>query len=360
MNRRDFLTLALASPLAMPPWQSAFAIEKPHASLYLCESHHHVLPFWIRAGRKGLIPGQGARVVHIDSHPDMAPPRRTLPGETPSNSTDLLDYTDISTYQLCAGWLGVASHIEWIAPEWSGQLPPGERKLSIGKAPDGMAVDTPLNYYVLDGAWSEKPAEARTLDFKATPWASFPGTTPHCDILDIDLDTFATLNPSTYAFTSTGFSREEIDTLRHLVRLDLIHWGPPAGRTRQKQDLLTDFRTAVHGGSEEREPARQRILASGLPEQNTDGILNILSVDSSLRPAVFINSIGDLVFHPEITPPQKQREEMMDAVAEYAAKARPRVVTIARSVSDGFTPKELAGEIEQGLLRRLRSALMLS
>lgn len=122
----------------------------------ICESHHHVLRFWLQAVREGRLPNEKLRVLHFDSHPDMAVPRKFIPNTPPADVNGLIAKLNIASFQLAAVRLGLVNHIVWLRPAWAKQFADGEYRFSIGLDPKRrLRVDSPQNYYVLEDSWTD-------------------------------------------------------------------------------------------------------------------------------------------------------------------------------------------------------------
>jgi hypothetical protein len=353
----------LAAAVALAAAVTASAAEP--VELVISDSHHHVLPHWLRAAESGVLPAGGVTVVHFDAHPDLSVPKVAVVTGRPRPEEAALPL-DIASFQLAAAYWGLVDRVVWVRPAWAeGQLPDGERRFTLGALPDGrLRVDDPSDHYVVDADWA--PAEALasrvrvsvrvlTLDeaVAAPDLASGP------IVLDVDLDGFATRNPGADALRAVGVHDEDLATLRRSFgadRLDLP--AAPDARVRAFADLLDAARAAASGGLVDVLAGALALWRAGVDVPGLLALQRVAARAGERLPAdVLIEEARFVVGLPEQGADTARTEATARALGELARRLQPRLVTVARSVDDGYTPPRDWPAIEWALLRALADAL---
>jgi len=356
------LLLAGALGLALP------ARAQGVPEVIVCSSHHHVLSHWLLAAERGAIPSAGITVVHFDAHPDLAVPPRPLQREWRSRPGLLVAASDIASFQLAAAWVGLVSRVVWLRPAWAEQLADGPRRFRVGYAADGaMRVDDPSDYYVLDGAWAPGPSLRDAVDLRVDVLtlaraASGGLHEPEAPILDIDLDGFATRNPSADRVRALGVSDADIARLRATFAPRNLALGEaPQERIASLERLLGAVAAAARGSLVERASALWTLWRLGLGPGDLYHLQGLVSGDAlrGLPLDVLLEEGRRVVGIPERPPDPAEIEATAAHLADLLRRGalRPRLVTIARSVDDGFTPAAAWPAIERRTLQALRDAL---
>lgn len=350
--------LALAATVASTP-SRAEPVE-----VVVCESHQRALAHWRSASLRGLLPRHGVTVVHFDGHPDLAVPLLEAPD--PASAEARLE-PDLSSFQLAAAWLGLVGRIVWIRPAWARQLPDGERRFRLGRLPSGeLRVDDTSDYYVLDGGYAataslrdsvEVRVHVLSLDEAASGGLLATGPV----VLDIDLDGFATRNPGADALRRAGLGDLDLEALRRAFdRERLALPEEPDARVRAFSKLEEAVAYAAGGTLLERIGAAATLWRLGVPARGLFDLARILARDDVALDSAEIFTHGrDLLGLPEHQADQAEIEATARRLADLVAtgRVRPALVTIARSVEDGFTPRESWPAIEWTLLRALAQVL---
>jgi hypothetical protein len=216
-------------------------------------SHHHVLSHWLAAAREGVIPRHAASVVHFDAHPDLTVPARPIERAWREAPRALVAASDIASFQLSAVWFGLVSRVVWVRPEWAAQLPDGKRRFHLGAQRDGrLRVDDESDYYVLDDAWAPFSAldDPLPVALRVIPLAEAArGLDEDAAILDLDLDGFATRNPSAERVRAAGAADADAERLREIFAPERLALGAtPAARIASLERLLEAVREAAGGG----------------------------------------------------------------------------------------------------------------
>jgi len=357
--------LLLGAALALAPC----AVRAQGApEVVVCSSHHHVLSHWLLAAERGAIPAQGITVVHFDAHPDLSVPRRPLQRAWRSRPGLLVAASDIGSFQLAAAWVGLVSRVVWLRPGWAEQIADGTRRFRVGYAADGaMRVDDPSDYYVLDGDWvpgaSLRDAVEVQVDVLALAEAAAGGLhEPGAPILDIDLDGFATLNPAAERVRALGVSDADVARLRSTFAPRNLALGEgPEERIASLERLLEAVAAAGRGTLLARASALWTLWRLGLGPGDLYHLYGVLSGAAARDRSVdvLLEDGRMLVGLPERPADPAEIEATAAHLADLLRRGalRPRLVTIARSVDDGFTPPRAWPAIERRTLQALREAL---
>jgi hypothetical protein len=354
--------LALAASAA-----SAASAQSPGApEILIFEPHNRVLLGWLEAARAGRLPREGVTLVHIDAHADMAPPEGPLAPGFPASDAALLARTHIASFVLAAVRSGLVDEIVWVHPPWSKQLPDGARSFRFGELASGaLAVDEPSDFYVLDEGWA--PAEAlrdvQTVRLRAI---ALPAASKEAHlsegptILDVDLDVFATHNPAADRLREAGLADPDLDQLRAIFDPDGLGLAadPPARRAEVE---------SLEGAVGSLATGRWRAIPGAVPIFWRRGIgpADLWALAGMLG-RVEAQGVDVLLAQGRLVIGLPERRADRDEIADTARRiaslvgdgaVTPSLVTIARSVSDGFTPRESWPLIEWSLLLELARVL---
>jgi hypothetical protein len=335
----------------------------------VCGPHHRVLLHWLRAASEGRLPRQGVRVVHLDAHPDLAVPEGPVPPGWPGNPGRVLRSVDIASFQLAAVRVGLVSEVWWLRPPFATQIPDGTRRFRLGAVASGLLrVDDPSDYYVLDTGYApgQTLRDPDSLTLHVVPLDGALGSPPPAPdggatILDIDLDAFATHNPAADRLRAAGLGDAQLDALRRIfARENLVLSDDPETRVREVDSLLDAARTLAEGPLPDWPGALATLWRRGLGPLDLASLARLLGTLDGVPLERLLEDGRTLVGAPEHLEP---------APGEIAASARrlgdlirhgwvdPALVTIARSVDDGFTPRRYWPEIEWTVLHELADAL---
>ena len=191
-------------------WQILFpafcSAETGPVRVVVTASHDQALFHWIKAAQAGIIPPEGNRVIHYDSHPDMGVPDCN-PGNTWLKQGDPdISCVDIASFQLGAVWKGLVSNIVWVRPPTAEQFDNGTYSFHIGESAGGrLKVDLPRDYYLADRAWAPKETLKRpvAVTMRVVPYHQLASVLKKNDqkvILDIDMDSFFHPEPGAWIF----------------------------------------------------------------------------------------------------------------------------------------------------------------
>jgi hypothetical protein len=346
--------------------QAAVAEAADPLRVVVVASHHHVLRHWLAAAREGRIPPHAVNVVHFDAHPDLSVPARPIERTWRDAPRSLVTASDIASFQLSAVWVGLVSRVVWVRPVWARQLPDGERRFHLGAGPDGrLRVDDESDYYVLDDAWAPLASLSDPLPvaLRVIPLAEAArGLDEDAAILDIDLDGFATRNPSAERVRAAGVSDADAERLREIFAPERLALGAtPADRIASLERLLEAVRETAGGGLRAQLASAWTLWRLGLGPLDLYRLWRIVgdASASGLPLDVLLEEGRNLVGIPERrADPAEMRSTAHRLAAMLRRSAlRPGLVTIARSVRDGYTPRDAWPAIERWTLAALREAL---
>jgi hypothetical protein len=359
-------TTALLLTAAML-WTAPAARAGEPVRVVVCSSHHHVLRHWLLAAQEGRIPSAEVTVVHFDAHPDMAVPERPLRRAWRAQPGRLATATSIASFQLAAAWVGLVSAVVWLRPRWSHQIPDGIHRFRVGTLANGrLRVDDPNDYYVLDEGWAATsvladpvPVQLRVLPLTGAAAGGLDAAS--AAILDIDLDGFATRNPSADRLRAAGFSDAQLDQLRSAFAPDKLRLGTtPEERIAGLERVLGAVSSAANGSWRSRLLAAWTLWRSGLGLRDLWNLAHLLAGPAQDTPLELLLEEGrTLVGVPEFTadPAEVERSAAQLEALLRSGALRPQLVTIARSVRDGFTPEHAWPEIERSTLAALQRGL---
>lgn len=346
---------------------SPLASEPTRVDVVVTASHHHVLPYWYRAARRGQLPREALTVVHLDAHPDLAVPGGSVaPGFPPDDFAHQASI-DIASFQLAAARAGLVRRVLWLRPAWADQITDGEHRFRLGTGPgDSLRVDSPLDYYVLNDAYRATSdlrdavdVELRVLVLEPeSDERLVPEGTPF--ILDIDLDIFSTRNPAVDRLAAAGFSDEEIAVVRRVfARSNLNLSSEPSERIADLEAIESAIEIVTAGGLLESLWAAGTLWWYGISPLEMSELFSLLDGKSYEQLDALLREGRVVVGVPAYRSDQAEVEATLRAFEKLVQRrlGRPALVTIARSMRDGFTHPFWVGPVEAGVLEILRREL---
>jgi hypothetical protein len=259
--------------------------------------------------------------------------------------------------------------IVWLRPRWAETFPDGARTFQLGVLASGaLAVDDPSDHYVLDEGYADPSllADTQPVRLRVLPLDAAAGASPPLArgpwVLDVDLDAFATWNPWAVRLRAAGVADAELDRLRRVFAPSELGLSADPATRRAEVTALQNAVGSLASGDWSALPAALGVFwARGI------GPFDL----SALYP-MFARAAGDPAAIDTLLRDGRQviglpeRRADPDAIAATAAQIAalvrasptpPALVTIARSVDDGFTPREAWPLIEWTLLGELARAL---
>jgi len=331
----------------------------------VCDAHHHVLRHWLEASAAGLLPERGVGVVHFDAHPDLGPPPRPIERAWRSRPGALVAALDIESFQLAAVWIGLVDRVVWLRPPWAFQLPDGERRFRVGLGAEGrLQVDEPADYYVLEGHYAPTRAlrDAAELELKVISLSAALSGVPLLEgpvVLDVDLDGFATRSPAADRLRDAGYTDAELARIRGaFAREHLALPDDPGDRVVALQGLLAALGGLSSGSVGAQLSGAARLWWLGVPASDLWFLYGLVADEARGLPLdVLLDEGRSLVGLPERPADPAEIDAAASRLAELVASGavRPALVTIARSVNDGFTPAAAWPGIETRFLGALRA-----
>jgi hypothetical protein len=362
-KRRLGAGLVLALALA-----SRAAGSEPFVEVVVCSSHHHVLRHWLRIAEQGGLPRSGVTVVHLDGHPDLGVPRNPVAGVWPERPERLMAALDIATFQLAAVRVGLVDRVVWLRPAFAHQLADGDRRFRLGVSASGeLRVDDPSDYYVLDEGWAPRSElrEPTDVSLRVVPVVAAAVGGPLAEgptILDIDLDAFATRNPAADHLRERGLDDEQLASLRRIFAPESLDLAPePELRIRQVDGMLAAVEQVATGPWTAWPGALFTLFRSGISPLELYELQSILtSLSGETATTDLLEQGRQLVGipeHREVSRADIAAQAEVLRVLLSSGSVRPSLVTIARSVDDGFTPRAPWPRIERAVLRVLAESL---
>jgi len=356
----------LASFLAAPRVMGE-SIDAPE--VVVAGRHDRALAWWMAAVRDGRLPREGVTIVHVDAHPDLSVPQGPFPRGWSDDTKAVLSRVHIASFQLAAVRLGIVDEIVWLRPRWAETFPDGERGFRLGALANGqLAVDDPSDHYVLDEGYADpsllsdtQPVRLRVLPLdEAVARGGLLAESPA--VLDIDLDAFATWNPWAVRLRRSGVTDAELDELRAIFAPSGLGLSAdPKTRVAEVAALERSVAALAAGRWSALPGALGVFWARGIGPADLFTLYRMFERAAGDPAAidVLLRDGREVVGLPE-------RRADPDEIAATAAQIgalitqgnlRPALVTIARSVEDGFTPREAWPTIEWALLSELGRAL---
>lgn len=320
------------------------------------------------AVQSGRLPREGVTVVHIDAHPDLSLPIAPFARGWRDDARDVQRHTHIANFQLAAVRMGLVDEIVWLRPRWAETFPDGARTFQLGQLANGeLAVDDPSDHYVLDAGYAPtaqlsdtQPVRFRVLPLDAAASAGLLAESPV--ILDIDLDVFATRNPYADRLRAAGFADADLEQLRAIFAPSGLGLAADPATRVDEVDALSDAVAALANGAWTSLPrALWGFWQRGIGPGDLASLYAIAGraaasgapLGSVLQDARGMIGLPERGADPaEIAATAAQIRALLDTGA-----LRPALVTIARSVDDGYTPRAAWPLIEWSLLLQLQAAL---
>ena len=332
----------------------------------ICSSHDRVLAHWLVAAQDGRLPRTGVSVVHFDAHPDLALPRGPIRPGWPAAFGDLMARVDIASFQLAAVRTGLVDEIVWLRPSWAEQFPDGMHEIHMGALSDGsLRVDFPADYYVLDGTWAPTSAlrEPQTLRLRVLTLeqALSEGTlTEGPTIFDIDLDGFATHNPAADRLRDAGLDDSDVARVREIFAPEgLALSADPAERTAEVSELEETVLALASGEWGSLLGSVGVLWNRGIGPGELWSLYEMFGRARATAIDVLLEDGRSVVGLPERRADPAEIAQTLSQLQRLVAHGavRPDLVTLSRSVEDGFTPVAAWPAIEWGLLSALNKVL---
>lgn len=383
---------------------------RPKKALHMTvvDEHHHVMkPIWDAVTSK-TIPSKGNTFIHFYSHPDMGcigsdskgkdldRCKRMVPQiyRNSFNRLDCLRLSEISTWLPTLVYQGLVDEVVWIAGWWCRQFATGSYKLLLGRCKTNghmkVAVPGDKKLAILE-YWSGDDSVAKEANLEdVRPWTlHVVKFRNNCElpeegvakikaavkgkpwILDIDEDYLSCQNPPLTQFKqffggdtadilAEVFNQRTDDDLKFCTALEKIVTDDifMLSQTQYAQHAVVQeiADQIVKGG-------RQRATAFKLLEQFRETCREIRPAEPEdgdfLHPRAYYDAdqvaeVGSLNSLPHHISTMDQILKMMDNTRSlFQQMSRPRVVTIATSRADYYTPEMQAPIINRIVLDTL-------
>eukprot|EP01135_Chromosphaera_perkinsii_P000030 Nk52_evm9s16 gene=Nk52_evmTU9s16 len=242
------------------------AVSKDPLPVFVGDLHSEALECWHYCLRKGILCFNDIHVVHYDSHPDLSFQHDLLADVIVDDPQELRSRVDIGEFIIPMIYAGHVGAMTWVKPSWARQftvLREGNlwRRFMIGKERESGCIRvTSDEHYFVDDLLTIAPldtdkvneSDSRLLNAKAFSLGVWETALDDTDmknwyvqmkrdkalcnfigkknqlILDIDLDYFATANPSVMEFCNI-YGHEHLGLLRDIFwpgeRINLSCFG---------------------------------------------------------------------------------------------------------------------------------------
>ncbi|EQC39699.1 hypothetical protein SDRG_03127 [Saprolegnia diclina VS20] len=337
--------------------------------VHVVDDHHHVLEPIHRAIRQRRLPFANFTIVHLDAHADLAFPP-SLPAATifsPDALYDGLDASEagIASFLLPLAYAGHMHRLVWIKPPWATQMAIGTHAFDVGqhKATGCLGVTSHESYFIDENLYAprdalDKPAslELTVAELPAAPVPEGPY------VLDICLDYFSTLNP--FRQDITRAMGEDTASLLSCIYGDLSYKKktvelPHSTRLEHGRLFASTIKTLFREHIWDDGAAYDAHMAP-LIDVYTLSPTAIVEQFAAFRKILLAASSDELAMMewagpcmdlPQHKASDDEIEGLLGALETFLTTAgRPRLVTIAESKDDEYTPP---GQVEMLLSRVL-------
>ena len=342
--------------------------------VWVFEDHDTALDAIHRAiGAKSLA-FEGATVVHLDAHPDLLSPEGLQAADI-FEAEVVRDAVCIASWMLPLVYAGHVSKIIWVKPPWCGQFPDGRHELGVGrhKGTGELRVHTTMPYFLNELIAAPKadlagcrtcqlhvhtvdPATSAGDDASSLPAllrADLAGCVPGATVFDVCLDFYSVHNP---------FRAEMGAAFAPLRRMCAAHDAAEAhgdddiaAKTAARRTFVTWLHEFFHGrgyqaGAGGSAPGTGGQRGCGCcSDQAWGGMLaplcQALRDLQAARPAEpldpeRLNDVARTVDLPHHESTEAEVEALLGATRQMLGclAQPPSLVTVARSVDDGYTP----------------------
>ena len=378
--------------------------------VYVLDLHSEALRCWHYGLRKGILPFTGNVLIHYDSHPDLSFPHDYDADAILNDPEELRCSVDIGEFIIPMIYGGHVSEYVWIKPEWACQFessPLGKRfaigkdketgclRLKCGKeiyfVDDLLACDSDL-HLLNERMFTLRVEELAREGQQLVGTCSTSVKKSNRMLLDIDLDYFATSNPSVKEFLEC-FGWEKLELLSTIFEpfseINLGRFRDKAYQKCLKVDCGAESLSEQANNCTVKEMVKKRLaLVNGLTRifkvesfkneltvfmklvedlglLSTRGCLEKPKLEKSFRSLYFfvcnevlsnddvedrlelISEAGFMLSQPHAIPDRVSiKNHIHGSFSESLVELRriygpPLMVTISKSQSDGYCPSYL-------------------
>jgi hypothetical protein len=371
----------------------------------LMQEHNEAIAEWMAAQRSGVV-ARSFALVHFDSHPDMAMPRRPFAqieqAAASGRSERVATLLNIDEFIVAACKLGMVDHVIWVRPPWADTLSfPGTVQFHVATSSDGHLVgDYPLPYYVLgrEGRMYRNQTTAgasgaaiRLTVLRHDELETLPellrGREPGGVVVDFDLDYLSTLHPAvTLAATASGVGSKRATDFMVLVSFaprinrwlaSKLGFSDAAGLTTLagKQKLWAHVSSLEVVYDDLLVPAPWATFVDkfhhmldfiGCPPHEAADIIRMLKATSALDGVdvdIWQQWVPRLLTFAYGVPAPRNARRMVAGIGGAMQQLRramggnaPGLVTVCRSVGSGFTPEGEAAQFYADFMHTVEAA----
>ena len=384
--------------------------------VFVVEDHNEALSAIYRGLRTRRLSFTDIGILHFDSHPDLSVPSNLPANIVLSDPEEVLhrlrnDSGGIAEWIIPPVFAGHVAEVVWVRPPWGDQIEDGRYRFFVGRTDAGG--DSRMKVTCEEKYWqAENVVEAVEHLVEPKPFSLCVAQLPallqehkgDCTstlaklqsrqswVLDICLDYFCTNNPFLNDLTRSVPWEKDVGAIRNFYRefIDRHHSckgassAPPTGASEQQHFASAAGGSSRKEGTFESEPKvlshvfDQKLynLKRGVLEKTPAYELLLTCLESGaqsravvhgffdvlkrmdVEQLVAIRENGPLLHLPHHPGSRSEINGMLENLSSYLGlcTVAPRVVTIACSAVDGFTPKGKVFRLLQQITRVLKDS----
>ncbi|OQR67062.1 UPF0489 protein C5orf22-like [Tropilaelaps mercedesae] len=345
--------------------------------VYVVEYHHHAIQHIHRQIARKKLRFEANTMVHFDSHPDLCFPRPFDPDRI-FEKDYVYDNVNIESWILPLVYAGHLSDIVWVRPPWADQIRDGLYHFRVGKDFNEVKVTLPEEYFVSECLWApeeslcnmkdctlyvatladvdmgriEKSCEGAGDDSGQETWSA-------SWILDIDLDYFSTENP----FEGI-FSPKQLQIMRKLYDFPELPQELSGERLKElsqkRRDQLDDLQIIIGANlhnshldehDAEADSEKERLVAELIKDLDENPPKDHVITPELIHDAGCTMDLRSML--PHHVSSREDVRRMVEEMASFLGKLlpeKPKVVTISRSSTDGYCPREDVDFIQEQVI----------
>lgn len=385
---------------------------RPEIHCCVVDDHCDVVPFLQHFQRLYYGRGLGklkALVIHVDAHPDLSVPSSTLSESVddwndPDSLYDILleEEGGIAEFLIPLAYQDIFSQIVWVRSPWALQLPDGTCTFSVSRKP--VRVNYKAAYYLDEAVFAEISPKEKAFEITLTTclatdevqWvtdapAKTMATTAHFTdqqlvyahnsirtwVLDICLDYFTTHNPFLVEIVdmviAAGWIEADVQVLKRALHWLLTNMTYRSDFTLADYEIQRKLCLSKWVEAFSLPPGEGATLLWTLIDKNPSDpgvpdfvhdFMGTLWMRIPRNACLKIGEYKHLLLLPHHPVSDEARigamlVELKSFVCGLLASIRapPICITIARSVSDGYTDSSLADSLQLKVTTMVRNAI---
>lgn len=351
--------------------------------VYVVEYHHHAVQHIHRQIARKKLRFEANTMIHFDSHPDLCFPRPFDPDRI-FEKEYVYDNVNIESWILPLVYAGHVRDVIWVRPPWANQIRDGLYHFRVGKDFNEVKVTLPEEYFVSECLWAPEESLCNTKDCmlyvsrmedvdmrKIEKPCDGAGDEPGQEdwslswILDIDLDYFSTKNPF-----EAIFSPKQLQIMRKLYDFPELPQGVTAERLKElsqkRRDQLDDLQMIIGANLHnshleehdiEADSEQEKLVAELIKDLDDNPPKDYVITPELIHDAGCTMDLRSML--PHHVSSKEEVSRMIKAMESFLGKLqpeKPKVVTISRSSTDDYCPREDVDFIQDqviGMIERL-------